>query len=96
MSLSIRSVAAAMVALVLPSAAIAQQQQPLASDVNYCNTLAGLYNRYVVGYSGTGSQGTPDLTVEGAITQCGTDPANSIPVLEKVLKNNDFTLPPRK
>ena len=69
--------------------------QPPAADVAYCQAMADLYQRYVIGSSGTGSFGTPDLTTKDAMVTCGSTPASSIPILEQALKDNKITLPPR-
>lgn len=90
---SIRSIAVLLAAFALPCAAIAQQ--PQAADVAYCQTMADLYQRYVIGTSGSGSFGTPDLTVKEAMVTCGQTPASSIPILEQALKDNKIDLPAR-
>lgn len=92
MNISIRSIAFSLAALALPCAAIAQQSQ---ADVAYCQAMADLYQRYVIGTSGSGSFGTPDLTVKEAMVTCGQTPANSIPILEQALKDNKIDLPAR-
>lgn len=93
MTISMRPIAALLAALALPIAAGAQQ--PPAADVAYCQAMADLYQRYVIGSSGTGSVGTPDLTVKEAMVTCGSTPASSIPILEQALKDNRISLPPR-
>ena len=93
MKISIRPIACLLAALALPAAARAQQ--PPAADVAYCQAMADLYQRYVIGSSGTGSFGTPDLTTKEAMVTCGSTPASSIPILEQALKDNKITLPPR-
>jgi hypothetical protein len=92
MRFSVRLIAT-LAALALPGAAIAQSPSP--SDVAYCQTMAGLYQRYVIGTSGSGSFGTPDVSVAEAMTKCGSAPAGAIPVLEQALKDNAIDLPPR-
>lgn len=93
MTISIRSIAFSLAALALPCAALGQQ--PRAADVAYCQTMADLYQRYVIGTSGSGSFGTPDLTVQEAAITCGQTPASSIPILEQALKDNRIDLPAR-
>jgi hypothetical protein len=67
-------------------------------DLDYCRRLAGLYLRYVG--SDMGSNGTlirrTDPEGNYAVTRCEQgDPAAAIPILERKLVNNRFTLPPR-
>lgn len=93
MKISTRLIASSLAALALPGAAMAQQ--PSQSDVAYCQNMADLYQRYVIGTSGSGSFGTPDLTVKDAMVMCGQTPASSIPILEQALKDNRIDLPAR-
>lgn len=93
MKISILSLALSLAALALHGTAGAQQ--PAAADVAYCQAMADLYQRYVIGTSGSGSFGTPDLTVKEAAITCGSTPASSIPILEQALKDNRIDLPPR-
>jgi len=90
---SIRPIASVLAVLVLPATALGQQ--PQAADVAYCQAMADLYQRYVIGSSGTGSAGTPDLTVKDAMVTCASTPSSSIPILEQALKDNRITLPSR-
>jgi hypothetical protein len=74
----------------LPTSAIAQ-----AGDAAYCTQLGDLALHYT---GGAGSNGglRPDLTTLGAIEDCKKgNTAAGIPVLEKTLRNNGFTLPKR-
>ena len=89
----IRSIAFLLAVLALPCAVLAQA--PSQADVAYCQAMAGLYQRYVIGTSGSGSFGTPDLTVQEAAITCGSTPAASIPILEQALKDNQIDLPKR-
>ncbi|MBN9086324.1 MAG: hypothetical protein J0J01_05410 [Reyranella sp.] len=74
----------------LPVAASAQQ-----ADSAYCAALATQYQRYV-GDSAAAHRGQQrDATVDTAITQCSTNSATAIPVIEKALKNARIDLPPR-
>ena len=68
----------------LPFAAHAQM-----SDTQYCNALAAKY-RSTIGNSTQSYAGVPE-----AIAACPTNPAGSIPTLEKVLKDNKVDLPSR-
>ncbi len=65
------------------------------NDTAYCNKLSDTYKRYV----GTESQHrgrAPDAaSIETAISHCQSDAANSIPVIEKALKDAKVDLPPR-
>ena len=62
-------------------------------DRAYCGKLAGLYLRYV---GSIGSRVMPNVYVTGAINECAQgNYAGGIPVLEKVLRESDFTLPKR-
>lgn len=69
--------------IVLPGVAHAEM-----SDTDYCNTLSTVY-RNVVG-SNRASGDVPE-----AIAGCATNPAASIPTIEKALKDNKVTLPSR-
>ena len=74
----------------LPLAAGAQQD-----DRAYCNKLGNLASRYIGSAGGEGRM-APDLNILGAIDDCNkgrTDKA--IPYLEKRLRDNHITVPPR-
>jgi hypothetical protein len=60
-----------------------------ADDASYCKALSDTY-RKEVGSSSSTAAGVPE-----AMTGCTTNPAISIPVLEKALKDNKVTLPKR-
>jgi hypothetical protein len=68
-------------ALVLPIAASAQP-----ADVAYCKKLSAVWRAYNEGAD-------PAAGVATALTKCNSAPAASIPVLEKALKDDGFTLP---
>ena len=70
--------------IALPFAAFAQS-----SDVEYCNKLSATYRSVVMGNA------TPQAEVPEAMSKCSSSPATSIPILEKVLKDNKVTLPSR-
>lgn len=84
-----------LLALLLPTAALAEGSP---NDVAYCNRLADLYVHYI-GRSEAGPyddirRGSNDTQV--AASQCRQGiTATAIPVLERVLRDNGFTLPPR-
>ncbi len=64
-----------------------------AEDRAYCGQLAGLYFRYV---GSIGYRVMPDVNVSEAVNECSQgNYAAGIPVLEKVLRDSDFTLPKR-
>lgn len=60
-----------------------------ADDASYCNQLSETYRRDV------GASPSTDSGVPEAMAGCATNPASSIPVLEKALKDNKVTLPKR-
>ena len=77
-----------------PAAAFAQPS----ADSAYCNRLADLYERYIGRneFSPSRSYGRSSLDGDVASTQCRQGrPEQAIPVLERVLRGNGFTLPPR-
>ena len=64
-----------------------------AEDQAYCGQLAGLYLRYE---GSIGARIMPDVNVTAAINECAKgNYAAGIPVLERVLRDSDFTLPKR-
>lgn len=88
-----RSFLLALLAALLPAAAFAQSL-----DVAYCNRLADLYERYIGRneFSPSRSFGRSSLDGDVASTHCREGrPVQAIPVLERVLRGNGFTLPPR-
>ena len=70
--------------MALPIAAYAEM-----SDTEYCNALSASYRSQVP------STATPSVEVPEAMSKCASSPKTSIPVLEKVLKDNKVTLPKR-
>jgi hypothetical protein len=86
----------AVVLLALLPATALPQLSP--GDVAYCNRLADLYERYIGRneFSPNRSFGRSSLEGDVASTQCRQGrPEQAIPVLERVLRGNGFTLPPR-
>jgi hypothetical protein len=77
----------------VPAAAFAQSP----ADVAYCNRLADLYERYIGRneFSPSRSYGRGSLEGDVASNQCRQGDPAGIPVLERVLRGNGFTLPPR-
>jgi hypothetical protein len=82
-----------LLAVLLPAAALAQSP----ADVAYCNRLADLYERYIGRneFSSTRSYGRGSLDGDVASNQCRQGNPAGIPVLERVIRGNGFTLPPR-
>lgn len=83
-------------ALVGPSAT-AQIRDP-AADQRYCTALSDLYMRYI-GNPVTEPRGIRrnDAAGDEAVSQCRRgDTAAAIPVLERKLTDNGFTLPSRQ
>jgi hypothetical protein len=80
--------------VLLPAAAIAQGA---ASDVAYCNRLADVYERYIGRSDNLPIRPNPGggLAADVAAAQCREGKPDGIPVLERVLRGNGFTLPPR-
>jgi hypothetical protein len=84
-----------LVAALLPATAVAQSS---AADIAYCNRLADIYVHYL-GRSEAGpydDQRRGSLDTQVAATQCRQGiTVSAIPILERELRNNGFTLPPR-
>lgn len=76
-----KSMTVAGVILLAPIAAFAQSD-----DAKYCNDMGVAYRKVT---------NNIDAEATRAMTQCRTDPAAAIPVLEKHLKENKIPLPPR-
>ena len=90
-----RTIFLLLLALLLPATAFAQASP---GDVAYCNRLADLYERYLGRSESSPYRDTTrgSLETQVAAAQCRQGkPAQAIPVLERVLRNNGFTLPPR-
>jgi len=65
------------------------QQHTTADDVAYCNTLSGMYNRYL-------ADATPSAETVAAQANCTpAGAAGAIPQLEKLLQAKGFRLPER-
>ena len=85
-----RIVAALAACAVLSTSGAAQSD-----DAAYCAQLGALALRYTGSAGGQGGL-RPDFTTLGAIDDCKKgNTAAGIPVLEKTLRNNGFTLPKR-
>ena len=64
-------------------------------DKAYCLRLGSLASRYI-GSAGAEGRMAPDLNVLGAIDDCNKGRTDkSIPYLEKRLRDNHITIPPR-
>jgi hypothetical protein len=81
--------------LLLAGAALASPAIAQSDDAAYCAQLGALALRYTGSAGGQGGL-RPDFTTVGAIDDCKKgNTAAGIPVLEKTLRNNGFTLPKR-
>jgi len=67
------------------------------ADVAYCNRLAAVYERYIGRneFSSSREFGRSSLDGDVASNQCRQGNPAGIPVLERVLRNNGYSLPPR-
>ncbi len=85
-----RAFLAVLATALLPLAASAQSD-----DGAYCSALSTMANRYLVSGTSNGG-GQPDLEVREATIACSAGQfARGIPVLERKLRANGFTLPKR-
>jgi hypothetical protein len=74
--------------------AAATATPPRAADIAYCRQLASLYERYGSPQDQRGEDFT--VSVAEAINQCHSgNPDGGIATLSRLLKEQDFTLPPR-
>ena len=78
-------------ATVLPAAASAQSL----ADGAYCAALGAKYQRYVGDNQVQHRSQQRNATVDAAIAQCSSNSANSIPIIEKALRDAQVELPPR-
>jgi len=76
--------------------ALAHAQSP-SGDVAYCNRLADLYERYIGRSDVAPIRPNPggSLSADVAAAQCRQGDPRGIPALERVLRGNGFSLPPR-
>ncbi len=69
------------------------------SDQAYCEKLSDLYVRYIghdLDYGRHGYYPRGSIDAQVAVAQCRAgNPAPAIPVLERTLRDNKFTLPSR-
>jgi hypothetical protein len=72
--------------------------QPTGGDLAYCRALSQIYVRYI-GHDwqyGNQQMFIANNDAQVAVAKCEQgDAAGAIPVLERELRNNKFTLPPR-
>ena len=81
--------------LLLAGATLSSPVLGQSDDAAYCAQLGALALRYTGSAGGQGGL-RPDFTTVGAIDDCRKgNTAAGIPVLEKTLRNNGFTLPKR-
>jgi hypothetical protein len=81
--------------LLLAGAALASPAVAQSDDAAYCAQLGALALRYTGSAGGQGGL-RPDFTTVGAIDDCKKgNTAAGIPVLERTLRSNGFTLPKR-
>jgi hypothetical protein len=80
-------------AMLFPAAAVAQSP-----DIAYCNRLADIYERYLGRSDNLPIRPNPGggLEADVAAAQCRQGDPRGIPTLERVLRGNGFTLPPRR
>jgi hypothetical protein len=84
-----------MALLLLAGAELSSPPVAQSDDAAYCAQLGALALRYTGSAAGQGGL-RPDFTTVGAIDDCRKgNTAAGIPVLEKTLRNNGFTLPKR-
>ena len=84
-----------MALLLLAGVALASPAVAQGDDAAYCAQLGALALRYTGSAGGNGGL-RPDFTTLGAIDDCKKgNTAAGIPVLEKILRSNGFTLPKR-
>ncbi len=84
-----------MALLLLAGTALASPAVAQSDDAAYCAQLGALALRYTGSAGGQGGL-RPDFTTVGAIDDCKKgNTAAGIPVLEKTLRSNGFTLPKR-
>jgi hypothetical protein len=75
--------------------ATSSNAQSTTSDEAYCQALSKKFFTNDGGVVASGGSGTVPLDASVAISQCKDNPGSSIPVLEKVLRDNGVALPRR-
>jgi hypothetical protein len=83
-----------LLAALLPATAVAQSS---AGDLAYCNRLADLHDHYIGRADRGPTRGNFPASLDGqvAAAQCRAGNPAGIPALERVLRGNGFSLPPR-
>ena len=84
----------AIVLTMLAGAAIPARAQPF-PDSEYCAALSARYQRYVGSTDAQHRGLIRNVTNDHAMTQCRTQAAEAIPVLEQALTTANVGLPPR-
>ncbi len=87
-----KSMIAALLMTALPAGVLAPSVLAQSADTTYCNALSTTHDRYINANTGRSNQ-TPNAAIERAKQQCASDPAGSVPVLEKALKDAKVSLP---
>ncbi len=82
--MTFRTLAMAGAAVLFATAAFGQA----GGDATYCKSLSSTYREYA-------RSGQVDTDAAQAMSQCDKNPSAGIPVLEKILKDNRVTPPPR-
>jgi hypothetical protein len=75
--------------------ATSSNAQSTTSDEGYCQALSKKFFTNDEGVVAPGGAGVVPLDASVAISQCKDDPESSIPVLEKMLRENGVALPRR-
>ena len=90
----VRAFLLAFLAALLPAVTFAQSS---GGDIAYCNRLADIYERYIGRSDYLPIRPNPGGGLEADVSaaQCRQSKPSGIPVLERVLRGNGFTLPPR-
>jgi hypothetical protein len=80
------------IALALPIVAVAQSNT---ADSKYCSVLSDDYDRYTAAGEDHRGYHAPAPNIAVAMTECQSNPAAAIAVLEKALTDAKIPLPPR-
>lgn len=74
---------------------IAEPSFAQSNDAEYCAELVEKYEKYVGEIGAERGASQASIEIEIARDKCQSNPASSIPVMEKALKNAKISLPPR-
>jgi hypothetical protein len=96
----LKRIAALIFVALAPAACLGERMDtapkpPARTDAEYCDQLVFLYKRYVSGDYVANRPGDSDIASKLAVAQCEQGNPAGIPVLERRLRNNGFTLPAR-